>query len=128
MPSGEVTEGSKIGWQSYSEAALNQAKESGRPVVIDFFADWCIPCKELDKFSFSDPEVIRLSKDFVMLKVDMTRGNSPEAKSLLKRYDIKGAPTIVFIGPEGQERKDLRMVQFEPADEVRARLEKLSPL
>jgi thiol:disulfide interchange protein DsbD len=128
MPSGQVAEGSKIGWQSYSETALNQAKESGRPVVIDFFADWCIPCKELDKFSFSDRDVVRLSKNFVMLKADLTRGNSPEAKSLLKRYDIKGVPTIVFIGPDGRERKDLRMVQFERADEVRARLEKLSPL
>lgn len=127
MPSGEVMEGSKIGWQSYSEVAVNQAKESGRPVVIDFFADWCIPCKELDKFSFSDQEVIRLSKNFVMLKADLTRGNSPEAKSLLKQYDIKGVPTIVFIGPDGRERKDLRMVQFEPADKVLARLEKLSP-
>ncbi len=128
MPAGEIAQGSGINWQPYSEAALDQAKGSGRPVVIDFFADWCIPCKGLDKFSFSDQEVIRLSKDFVMLKADLTRGSSPEAKLLLKRYDIKGVPTIVFIGPDGREQEDLRIVQFEPASEVLSRLEKLSSL
>ena len=126
MPAGEIAQGSRISWQPYSEAALDQAKESGRPVVIDFFADWCIPCKELDRFSFSDQQVIQLSKDFVMLKADVTRGSSPEVKSLLKQYSIRGVPTIVFIGPDGREQEDLRIVQFEPANEVLSRFKKLS--
>ncbi len=127
MPAGEIAQGSMINWQPYSEAAIDQAKISGHPVVIDFFADWCIPCKELHRFSFSDQRVIQLSKDLVMLKADVTRGSSPEVKSLLKRYSIRGVPTIVFIGSDGLEREDLRIVQFEPADEVLSRLEKLSP-
>jgi thiol:disulfide interchange protein DsbD len=128
MPAGEIATGPRISWQAYSETALVQAKESGRPVVIDFFADWCIPCKEMDRVSFSDQQVIQLSKDFVMLKADVTRGSSPEVKSLLKRYDIKGVPTIVFIGPDGRERDDLRIVQFEPASEFLLRFRELSSL
>ncbi len=128
MPSGEIAPGSGISWQPYSETALDQAKESGRPVVIDFFADWCIPCKELHKFSFSDQRVIQLSKDFTMLKADVTRGSSPEVKALLKQYSIRGVPTIVFIGSDGREREDLRIVQFENAGEVLSRFQKLSPL
>lgn len=125
-PSGEIAPGSGINWQPYSETALDQANESGRPVVIDFFADWCIPCKELHKFSFSDQRVIQLSKNFTMLKADVTRGSSPEVKSLLKQYSIRGVPTIVFIGSDGREREDLRIVQFENAGEVLWRLQKLS--
>ncbi len=128
MPSGEMAQGSGISWQPCSEAALDQAKGSNRPVVIDFFADWCIPCKELDRSSFSDQQVIQLSKDFVMLKADVTRGSSPEVKSLLEQYSIRGVPTIVFIGPDGREQENLRIVQLEPADEVLSRFQKLSSL
>jgi thiol:disulfide interchange protein DsbD len=128
MPPGEIAPGSGINWQPYSETALDLAKESGSPVVIDFFADWCIPCKELDRFSFSDQRVIQLSKDIVMLKADVTRGSSPEVKSLLKQYGIRGVPTIVFIGSDGRERQDLRIVQFENASEVLSRFQKLFSL
>jgi thiol:disulfide interchange protein DsbD len=127
MPSGEVAPGSGVDWQPYSETVLDLAKESGTPAVIDFYADWCIPCKELDRFSFSDERVRELSKDFLMLKADVTRGSSPEVKSLLKKYNVRGVPTIVFIGPNGREREDLRIVQFEPADKVLLRLKELSP-
>lgn len=127
MPSGEIAPGSGINWQPYSETTLDLAKESGSPVVIDFFADWCIPCKELDKFSFSDQRVIEISKNIVMLKANVTRGSSPEVKSLLKQYGIRGVPTIVFIGSDGAERQDLRIVQFEDAGEVLSRFQKLFP-
>lgn len=128
MPAGEIAPGSGINWQPYSETGLDLAKGSGSPVVIDFFADWCIPCKELDRFSFSDQSVIQLSKDIVMLKADVTRGSSPEVKSLLKQYSIRGVPTIVFIGSDGREREDLRIVQFENASEVLSRFQKLFSL
>ena len=126
MPAAETSSGPHIDWQPYSEAALEQAGEAGQPAIIDFYADWCIPCKELDKNSFSDSRVIELSRGMVMMKADVTRGDSPVTRRLIERYGIRGVPTIVFIGPDGREREDLRVVQFEPPDEIEDRMEKLS--
>jgi thiol:disulfide interchange protein DsbD len=126
MPSGETSSGPRVDWQPYSDVALRQAMETGRPAIIDFYADWCIPCKELDKYSFSDSRVIELSRGIVMMKADITRGDSPQAKALIERFGVRGVPTIVFVGPDGKERKDLRVVQFEPAGEITGRMERLS--
>jgi len=124
MPSGEISSGPKIDWKPYSEQLIEQ---SGLdiPVIIDFYADWCIPCKELDKVSFSDPRVIDISRNFLMLKSDLTRENSPEVKALISRFGIRGVPTIIFIGADGIESKDLRIVQFEKNDEVLSRLRQI---
>jgi thiol:disulfide interchange protein DsbD len=124
MPKGEISSGPKIDWQSYSEQSMER-RGSGIPIIIDFYADWCIPCKELDKKSFTDPRVIDISKRFLMLKSDLTRENAPEVKALVSQFGIRGVPTIVFIGPDGMERLDLRIVQYENADEVLARLHQI---
>lgn len=126
LPSAETISHSGIDWQPYSPEAVEQAKSMGRPVVIDVFADWCIPCKELDKSSFSDPRVISKARQFAMFKADLTRGNSPESKEVRRLYDIKGVPTVIFINADGHELQDLRVVQFEPADEILMRFEELS--
>jgi thiol:disulfide interchange protein DsbD len=127
MPAGETSSGPQVNWQPYSEATLRQAVEAGQPAIIDFYADWCIPCKELDKYSFSDGRVVELSRGLAMLKADITHGDSPETKKIIERFGIRGVPTIIFIGPDGSEREDLRVVQFEPAEEIRSRMERLSP-
>jgi thiol:disulfide interchange protein DsbD len=114
-----------IAWQKYTDSALAQAKADSRPIVIDFYADWCIPCKELDKFSFSDPRVIETSRDVAMLKADLTKGNTPEVKKMIADYGIKGVPTIVFINADGDEIRNLRINQFEKADIVLARFNDL---
>jgi thiol:disulfide interchange protein DsbD len=121
MPEQGVSSGPEIDWKPYSQELL-QEKSPGVPVVIDFYADWCIPCKELDKLTFSDERVVEISRDFLMLKADMTRENSPEVKNLISEYGIRGVPTVVFVGADGDEREDLRVVQFEDADEILARL------
>lgn len=98
----------QIQWFTYSEERLIEASQSNKPVMIDFYADWCIPCKELDKFTFSAPQVIEKSKKFIMLKVDLTKGND----HIRKKFNIKGVPTLVFLKSNGNELKNLRITGF----------------
>jgi thiol:disulfide interchange protein DsbD len=102
----------KIDWKAYSEELLDQARQEGKPIMLDFYADWCIPCKELDKFTFSQPEVIELSRKFLMMKVDLTKAGDPQTQAWRKKYAIKGVPTLIFLSPNLQEREDLRVVGF----------------
>lgn len=116
--SAPVTNGDGIAWQPYSPAALQQAAADKQPALIDFYADWCIPCKEMDKKTYPDPQVIEKSRQFLMLKADLTHTGSPEVEKLTKDYQIFGVPTAVFIGPEGRERPELRKVGFVPVQEL----------
>jgi thiol:disulfide interchange protein DsbD len=123
LPGGQAKEGPA--WVPYSEAVLEEAKAAGQPVMIDFSADWCIPCKELDHYTFSDPRVVDLSKRVRAVKADLTRFGSPEAVAVRERFAVKGVPTVVFLGPDGRERDDLRFVGFIEAEPV---IEKLTDL
>jgi thiol:disulfide interchange protein DsbD len=102
----------QINWKPYSEVLLQQASQENKPVMLDFYADWCIPCKELDKFTFSQTEVIELSRQFLMMKVDLTKTGDPETQAWRKKYAIKGVPTLVFLKPSLEEMRDLRVVGF----------------
>jgi len=108
--------GSAIEWLPYSEEQLRRASSEGRPVFIDFFADWCAPCKELDKHTFAAPEVVERSRQFVMLKVDLTSEEDPRTEALRSKYQVRGVPTLVFLDSNGQEMPDLRGNGFEPKD------------
>ncbi len=114
-----------VSWQSYSEDWISEAKASEQPIIMDFYADWCIPCLELDRKTFTDPEVIAAAEKFVRLKVDLTHFDSPEAEELRKRYDIAGVPTIVFLNTNGEEVRSSRIVGYVPPAEF---LEKIKPL
>jgi thiol:disulfide interchange protein DsbD len=105
-----------IRWLPYAEARLQEAARIGKPVFIDFYADWCLPCKELDSRTFSDPEVIRASENFVMLKADLTSADEPGVKELQKKYQVLGVPTLVFLRPDGSEMSELRVTGFEPKE------------
>jgi len=102
----------EINWLTYSEQYLSKANEEGKPIMIDFYADWCIPCKELDKFTFADPRVIKLSREFIMLKADLTKSGKEEVQQLKNRYNIKGVPTLVFLSSEQNEIPGSRVVGF----------------
>ena len=114
-----------VRWEPYSDEALHAAQAARRPVMIDFTADWCLPCKELDHYTFSDQDVVAASRGFFTLKADITSTLSPPVEALKNRYEILGAPTIVFLDATGQERRDLRLTGFEKAPEFLERMRKV---
>jgi thiol:disulfide interchange protein DsbD len=86
-------------------------------VLIDLYADWCIPCHEMDKRTFTDARVAEKAKSFLTLRVDLTASGSPEVEKLSQDFKIYGVPTFVFLDATGKERAELRQVGFVPANE-----------
>jgi len=114
-----------IVWEPFSDQRLLDARENGMPVLMDFYAEWCIPCLELDRNTWTDTEVVKATKDIVRLKVDLTRFDSPESDALRKRFNISGVPTIVVLRSDGTEAVESRVVGFVPPGEF---LSKLKPV
>ena len=86
-----------------------------RPVLLDFYADWCVSCKEMERFTFSDAAVAARMGHMLLLKADVT-ANTDEHKALLKRFGLFGPPGILFFDRQGRERMNLRVVGYQPAD------------
>ncbi|HSP88845.1 MAG TPA: cytochrome c biogenesis protein CcdA, partial [Ignavibacteriaceae bacterium] len=107
-------EKNSVDWKPYSEGVI-PAEINSSGVIIDFYADWCIPCKELDAFTFSDPKVIEQSKNFHTFKADMTKSLSDEVEALRNKYKIIGVPTVLILDSKGNEVK--RITGFVNADE-----------
>ncbi len=118
-----LMKGPGVAWQPYSDELLAEARRLEKPVIIDFYADWCAPCRELEEGTFHDPQIVKQTKSvFVMIKVDLTRKGDPNHEVLLNKYEVKGVPTIVFLDREGKELKSLRLVDFEPANQFLIRM------
>ncbi|MEX1063483.1 MAG: cytochrome c biogenesis protein CcdA, partial [Balneolaceae bacterium] len=105
-----------ITWEVYTDDKLEQAVESGTPVMMDFYADWCIPCLELERSTFTDPEVIDATREFKRFRVDMTQYESDWSERLRNRFNIAGVPTVLFLDEKGEEVADARVVGFIRAD------------
>ena len=91
------------------DAAL---KSAGRPVMLDFYADWCVSCKEMERFTFSDPEVRKRLESALLLKADVT-ANNPQDRALLKRFQLFGPPGTIFFDPRGQEISGSRVIGYQ---------------
>lgn len=121
-----LKQGPAVTWQPYSNQLLTESKNGNKPVIIDFSADWCSPCRELDAVTFHHPDVVKLAeRHFTMIKVDVTQGGNPMHDRLLKQYNVKGVPTVVFLDAQGRERYDLRLVDFMPPDQFLSHITEL---
>ena len=106
------------------ERAIAEANARGKPVMLDFYADWCVSCKEMERYTFSDPKVVQALSHFVVLQADVT-ANDDIDKALMQRFGIQGPPAILFFGLDGAERKGLRVVGFMDADEFSGQVRKV---
>jgi thioredoxin:protein disulfide reductase len=99
-----------------TSAELNaRVRAAGKPVMLDFYADWCVACKEMERFTFSDPQVKARLGRMVLLRADVT-ANTPEDKALLKRFRLFGPPGIVFFDAKGREIEGLRVIGYQPPE------------
>jgi thiol:disulfide interchange protein DsbD len=106
------------------ESRLKRA--NGKVVMLDFFADWCVSCKELERFTFGDAKVQAKLRDVVLLQADVT-ANSEDDKALLKKFGLFGPPGIVFFDKSGKELSDARVIGYEPPEKFIATLDAIIP-
>jgi len=104
------------------QAALAQAAKDGRPVMLDFYADWCVSCKEMESFTFSDNGVQKSLDNFAMLQADVTK-NDAQDKALLKELGLFGPPAILFYDNTGNELRNYRVVGFMDAGKFSSHVE-----
>ncbi len=107
-----------------SVAELNEKLRSpGKPVMLDFYADWCVSCKEMESFTFTDPNVKAKMQGMLLLQADVT-ANTAEHKELLKRFALFGPPGIIFFDAAGAEIRGLRVIGYQKADNFLKALER----
>ena len=98
------------------------AAANGKTVMLDFYADWCVSCKEMERYTFTDPAVQSRLAGMVKVQADVT-ANTAEHKALLKRFRLFGPPGIVFFDPAGREIQGVRVIGFQPAGKFAAVLD-----
>jgi thioredoxin:protein disulfide reductase len=101
----------------------NRLAAVDRPVMLDFYADWCVSCKEMERFTFADPAVQAKLAGFTLLKADVT-ANTPDDKALLARFGLYGPPGIIFFSPGGKEIAGLRVIGYQEAAVFMKQLER----
>ena len=89
--------------------ALANSRQAGKPVLVDFFAEWCVACKILEETTLSDPQVLAAMQDFDLYRVDITEINA-DSQAIMEQYNILGLPALVFFTPEGMELPESRVL------------------
>ena len=107
----------KFPWKPYSKEALEDSIAHKKPVVIDFTADWCPVCHELDRTVFSLSEIKAKLSQVTALRMDATNQDDPEVQRISQQYDIEGLPTIIFLDRRGQEINNSRVIGFVTPEE-----------
>jgi len=107
------------------QSILQKAQENKKSVLLDFYADWCISCKEMEAITFTNPEVAKEMSRFVLVQADVTVNNS-STQALLKQYGLFGPPAILLFNGLGDEQKGLRVVGFMPPGRFSQRLQELN--
>ncbi len=119
---GNVKEGIK--WIPYNQEIMTAGLKEKRPIMLEIYADWCLPCRAMERRVFNDPEVVSLSKDILCIRMDLTR-KQPFQEEIMKRYQAWGAPTIIFIDKEGMEERGLRIESYVDNAELLNRMKSL---
>ncbi len=103
---------------------VNAASRTGKPVMLDFYADWCVSCKEMERYTFSDPAVIRSLKDFILLQADVTADDADDRALLQEHFGMPGPPSIMFYNKSGDEKRPFRIVGFMEANDFLAHIQR----
>jgi thiol:disulfide interchange protein DsbD len=102
-------------WGDDVDAALILSEIEGKPVMIDFTADWCVACQELDHFTFSDPAVVEVLQEFILVRVDLTESNEAN-QEYYSRFEIYGLPSVTFLTPSGEMLTEHKVIGFVNAE------------
>jgi thiol:disulfide interchange protein DsbD len=119
--------GEGIKWIPYNQGVISAGLKEKRPIMLEISADWCLPCKAMEKKAFKDPEVVSLSKDILCIRMDLTRKQSSQ-EEIIKRYHIRGVPTIIFIDRDGREESGIRIESYVDNTELLHRMKSLLKL
>ena len=115
-----------IGSTEALQPFFDESKRTGKPLLLDFYADWCISCKEMEIKTFQNAAVAKKMRDFILVQADVTRNNA-EHQALLKQYGLFGPPGILLFNPAGEEQTNQRVVGFMPPDRFLLRLNTAAP-
>jgi thiol:disulfide interchange protein DsbD len=110
-----VQQGPKIEWLATEADGLARAQAEGKPLMIDFTAEWCAACHEMEKFTYTDPRVIAAADGFVPVMIDCTEKSDPVVLAVQKKYGVTGLPTVVFVSADGTKVGET--IGFVEADE-----------
>ena len=105
----------KVSSRAQLQQQLSEAKTQGRWVMLDYYADWCVSCKEMERYTFTDPKVVATLANVVLLQADVT-ANNEEDTELLSGFGLIGPPATLFFSPEGSEQKNVRVIGFMDAE------------
>jgi thiol:disulfide interchange protein DsbD len=116
--------GQGVAWVPYRESRMESAFQQKKPVILDFYAEWCVPCRIMDSKVFTAPEVVQLSRQVVMMRVDLTKRRTDQ-EAVLKRWGVRGVPTVLFFNRNGTEMRNLSMESYVDKEAFLRRLEEL---